>query len=68
MTTNQQLENLWFTLATVWVKEYDADGEHLFTLSKSFPTLEQAAEYATEYHKGRLAHPGGSYELAFTRK
>jgi len=53
---------------TVWVKEYDEDGDHLFTLTKKFFTLNEAAEYATEYHKGRIANPGGSYQLTFTRK
>lgn len=53
---------------TVWVKEYDEDGDHLFTFNKKFSTLNEAAEYATEYHKGRIANPGGSYQLTFTRK
>ncbi len=55
-------------MVTVYIKEYDNDGELLFTFKKTWFGLADAAEYATEYHKGRLANPGGSYSLAFTRK
>jgi len=68
MITTQQLEDIWFTVTTVFVKEYDEDGELLFTLRKPFSSMQDASDYATEYHKGRIAYPGGSYQLIFTRK
>jgi hypothetical protein len=55
-------------MVTIHIKEYDNDGELLFAFKKAWFSLADAAEYATEYHKGRLAYPGGSYTLAFTRK
>lgn len=55
-------------MVTINIKEYDQDGDLLFSMNKSFPALDVAAEYATEYHKGRIAYPGGSYQLTFIRK
>jgi len=68
MITTEQLDDIWFETITVWIKEYDEDGELLFTFNKAFRLLAEAAEYATAYHKGRLEYSGGSYQLAFTRK
>lgn len=61
-------EHLWLTVVRLYIKEYDDDGELLGTITKPFATMQEASDYATEYHQGRLAHPGGSYQLAFTRK
>jgi hypothetical protein len=55
-------------MVTIYIKEYDADGDLLFDFKKSWFSLADAAEYATAYHKGRLEHPGGSYSLAFAKK
>lgn len=55
-------------MVTVYIKEFDADGELLFKFKKSWFSLADAAEYATAYHKGRKEFPGGSYSLVFARK
>lgn len=53
---------------TVWVKEFDDDHEHLFTIEKVFTDLDIATEYAMAYHEGRKEWPGGYYELIFTKR
>jgi hypothetical protein len=55
-------------LYKIWITECDDDGEELFRFSVAFPSLDKLADYATEYHKGRLEYPGGKYGLTITRR